>query len=69
MNHSSGRLESPMLFNLLRDPKEETNVAATNTWCLQPMLRLKQRFFSEEGPVAKVEKVMGDGLGPVRRRE
>ncbi|KAJ2967720.1 hypothetical protein NQ176_g9526 [Zarea fungicola] len=41
VNKSSGRLESPLIFNLLRDPKEESNVAAFNTWVLQPMLRLK----------------------------
>lgn len=41
VNESSGKLESPYLFNLIRDPKEETNVAAYNTWVLQPMLRLR----------------------------
>ncbi|TQV96651.1 hypothetical protein V2A60_002963 [Cordyceps javanica] len=41
VNQSSGKLESPLLFNLTRDPKEESNVAAFNTWVMQPMLRLK----------------------------
>lgn len=44
VNQSSGRLESPYLFNTTRDPKEETDVAAYNTWVLQPMLRMKAAF-------------------------
>lgn len=41
VNKSSGRLESPVLFHLKRDPKEETNVMALNTWVLQPMFKLR----------------------------
>lgn len=44
VNESSGKLESPYLFNLLRDPKEETDIMPYNTWVLQPMLRLKADF-------------------------
>jgi arylsulfatase A-like enzyme len=44
VNHSSGKLESPYLFNLLRDPKEETDILAYNTWVLQPIKRLQGDF-------------------------
>lgn len=36
-NQSSGRLESPYLFNIIRDPKEETDILACNTWVMQPI--------------------------------
>lgn len=52
MNQSSGKLESPMLFNLTRDPKEETNVAAVNTWVKQPMLRMKAAFATRACAIA-----------------
>lgn len=41
VNKCSGRLESPYLFNLTRDPKEETDVAAEHRWVAQPMLKLQ----------------------------
>ena len=44
VNQSSGKLESPYLFNTVRDPKEETDILAFNTWVLQPMFRLKEEF-------------------------
>ena len=44
VNDSSGKLESPYLFNLLRDPKEETDILPYNTWVRQPMLKLKAEF-------------------------
>lgn len=44
VNQSSGRLESPYLFNIIRDPKEETNILAFNTWVKQPMMKLKTEF-------------------------
>jgi arylsulfatase A-like enzyme len=44
VNDSSGRLESPYLFNVVRDPKEEQDVLAYNTWVRQPMLTMKARF-------------------------
>lgn len=44
VNQSNGKLESPYLFNVVRDPKEEENVAAHNTWVLQPMLKLRTEF-------------------------
>lgn len=44
VNKSSGKLESPYLFNLLRDPKEENNILHYNTWVRQPMLKMKAEF-------------------------
>lgn len=44
VNHGRGKLESPLLFNLTRDPKEEIDVLATNTWVMGPMLRLAAEF-------------------------
>lgn len=41
VNESKGRLESPYLFNLIRDPKEESDVATANRWVLQPMMKLR----------------------------
>ena len=38
------KLETPYIFNLLRDPKEETNVATEENWVRGPMLRLLARF-------------------------
>lgn len=44
VNQSTGRLESPYLFNTVRDPKEESDILAFNTWVLQPMMKLKAEF-------------------------
>lgn len=44
VNQSSGKLESPYLFNTVRDPKEETDVLAYNTWVLQPVMKLRTEF-------------------------
>lgn len=44
VNESKGKLESPYLFNITRDPKEETDVLIFNTWVMGPMLRMLQAF-------------------------
>lgn len=44
VNEGKGKLESPYLFNLLRDPKEETDVLVFNTWVMGPMLRMVKAF-------------------------
>ncbi len=44
VNEGKGKLESPYLFNLTRDPKEETDVLVHNTWVLGPMLRMVRDF-------------------------
>jgi arylsulfatase len=43
-NAGPNRLETPYLFNLLRDPKEETNVATEDGWARGPMLKLLREF-------------------------
>jgi len=44
VNAGQGKLESPYLFNLLSDPKEETDVLIFNTWVLGPILKMARRF-------------------------
>ncbi|OWT54496.1 arylsulfatase [Candidimonas nitroreducens] len=44
VNEGKGKLESPYLFNLTRDPKEETDVLVFNTWVLGPILKMVQAF-------------------------
>jgi arylsulfatase A-like enzyme len=44
VNEGKGKLESPYLFNITRDPKEESDVLVHNTWVLGPMLRMVKAF-------------------------
>lgn len=44
VNEGKGKLESPYLFNITRDPKEETDVLVFNTWVMGPMLRMIKAF-------------------------
>lgn len=44
VNEGKGKLESPYLFNITRDPKEETDVLVFNTWVMGPILRLVRTF-------------------------
>ncbi|HUG58997.1 MAG TPA: sulfatase-like hydrolase/transferase, partial [Candidimonas sp.] len=44
VNQGQGKLESPYLFNLLADPKEESDVLILNTWVLGPALKMMHRF-------------------------
>lgn len=44
VNEGKGKLESPYLFNITRDPKEETDVLVFNTWVMGPVLRMVQAF-------------------------
>ncbi len=43
-NEGPIKLETPYIFNLLRDPKEQTNVATEENWVRGPMLRLLAGF-------------------------
>ena len=43
-NEGPIKLETPYIFNLLRDPKEETNVATEENWVRGPMLKLLASF-------------------------
>lgn len=44
VNEGKGKLEAPYLFNLIQDPKEETNVAINNTWVSSPISRMVYKF-------------------------
>lgn len=44
VNEGKGKLESPYLFNITRDPKEESDVLVHNTWVMGPMLRMVKAF-------------------------
>ena len=44
MARTPAPLPTPYLFNLLRDPKEETNVAAESAWVMVPISRMISEF-------------------------
>ena len=44
VNQGHGKLESPYLFNIVSDPKEEHDILVTNTWVGEPILRLVHDF-------------------------
>lgn len=44
VNEMKGKLEAPYLFNLKRDPKEQVNVAAHNTWVWGPIRKMVHNF-------------------------
>jgi len=44
VNEGKGKLESPYLFNLIQDPKEESDILIFNTWVLGPILKMVQAF-------------------------
>ena len=43
-NDGTKHLETPYLFNLIQDPKEETDVSSTQGWVRGPMRRMIQDF-------------------------
>lgn len=43
-NAGPNRLESPLIFNLIQDPKEETDVHTASSWVRTPMRRLIHEF-------------------------
>jgi len=43
-NAGANHLESPLLFNLLQDPKEETDLNTVASWARTPIRRLMQDF-------------------------
>jgi|GEM_PF-968165 len=52
---SGGKLESPLLFHLKQDPKEETNVIIENTWAMGEIMKLTNTFkesLKEHPPIA-----------------
>ncbi|MEM9330457.1 MAG: arylsulfatase [Pseudomonadota bacterium] len=44
VNESKGKLESPYLFNITVDPKEEHDIATANSWAWVAMSRLVDEF-------------------------
>jgi arylsulfatase len=38
------KLETPVLFNLVQDPKEETDVSMHHAWVAEPLFRLAHDF-------------------------
>lgn len=44
VNEGPVKLEAPYLFNLIQDPKEETNVAVEQSWALPAMRRMVHDF-------------------------
>ena len=63
VNHGRGRLESPLLFHLVQDPKEETNIALANTWGLRSDHE-DGRFV--QGELARVPADPAGYAGPLR---
>lgn len=51
------KLESPKIFNVVKDPKEETNIAHTENWMLGPMLRIKDAFLTNPSALAPLPRV------------
>jgi arylsulfatase len=43
-NAGPNHLESPLLFNLVQDPKEETDLNTTASWARTPIRRMMQEF-------------------------
>jgi arylsulfatase len=43
-NAGANHLETPYLFNLVQDPKEETDVSATQGWVRGPIRKMIQAF-------------------------
>ena len=52
-----GKLESPRLFNVLTDPKEETNIAHHCNWPLGPMLRIRDAYWKTPSAMAPAPRV------------
>ncbi|ODN79327.1 hypothetical protein L202_03335 [Cryptococcus amylolentus CBS 6039] len=49
---SPGKLESPLIFNLITDPKEEVDVATEQHWMVGAMMRMKEAFWERPGAKA-----------------
>jgi hypothetical protein len=54
---SGGKLESPLMFNTVTDPKEETNIAHTVNWPIGPMLRIKEAFWTNPSAMAPAPRL------------
>jgi arylsulfatase len=67
-NTGTRHLETPWLFNLKRDPKEQTDVAMEDGWVRGPMRELLQRFQQTLRDEPPVPPGAPDGYVPAGRR-
>ncbi len=63
-NVGTRHLETPWLFNLKRDPKEETDAAMEDGWVRGPMRRMILRFEESLSRHAPIPPGAGDGFNP-----
>jgi arylsulfatase A-like enzyme len=63
-NHGTRHLETPWLFNIKRDPKEETDVAMEDGWVRGPMRRMIQAFEQTLRDHKPIPPGIGDDYAP-----
>ena len=63
-NTGTVHLEVPYLFNVVQDPKEETDVNATQGWVRGPMRKMAQAFAKEPRPASSVPPGAPDDSDP-----
>jgi arylsulfatase A-like enzyme len=63
-NAGTRHLETPWLFNIKRDPKEETDAAMEDGWVRGPMRRLIKRFEESLAQNAPIPPGAGDEFSP-----
>ncbi len=66
-NAGPRHLETPWLFNIKRDPKEETDVAMEDGWVRGPMRRMILRFEASLGQHRPIPPGAGDDFKPAAR--
>ncbi len=66
-NAGTRHLETPWLFNIKRDPKEETDVAMEDGWVRGPMRRMILRFEASLGQHRPIPPGAGDDFNPTAR--
>lgn len=63
-NHGTRHLETPWLFNIKRDPKEETDAAMDDGWVRGPMRRMIQAFEQTLREHKPIPPGIGDEYAP-----
>lgn len=63
-NHGTRHLETPWLFNIKRDPKEETDVAMEDGWVRGPMRRMIAAFEQTLREHKPIPPGIGDDYAP-----
>ena len=69
MNQGKGRLESPLLFHLVQDPKEETDVSLPNTWAFGPITKMVDAFTQSLEEFSPIPPGTPDPYVPPERTE